>query len=576
MLPMMTPRGEDMRQRAWRLWDSHGWVVVGVGFLITFALGFTGFTRYDESTGVGWAVSTRAYLTIKLFTLEGGDLEGTVPWTLEVARWSGPLVVAGAAISTAATLLRRRAWGWGARRFTDHVVVVGLGGRGLRTARAVAEDGRDVLAIELDPDEPHVREARRLGIPVLIGDGADAARLRSARIDRARRMIVLVGDAEQGAAIADAVAALASEDPLKDEFCCYVSVTDAVAVREINGLLHAQGLPVRREFFSLEERAGTAIYDRWARLRVAEHPRVVVVGDTVTTRSVVATAARHLEALRTAGSASDLSVEWLVADADELRADLPGLHPLLGDGSVRVSVRSMVLRDTSSTVTEALESGEPSLVVVGQAADADVLAALTVAELRLRRTDAPVVAVTNGPRTLVTLVREHPRIEVFDVHAELCADDAIARGQLEAMARALHDGYLRQVEATLGTEERAAKPAYRTWDELSADLRGKNYSAARGIWGFLKECGYDVLPRSAGHDEVRAFPAATLHRLAGLEFTRWYRETHPGEPVPEWSSVGERDRVFTIDQMARVPVMLAAADLHVVDLGTAHGGDDRP
>ena len=182
----------------------------------------------------------------------------------------------------------------------------------------------------------------------------------------------------------------------------------------------------------------------------------------------------------------------------------------------------------SSTVTEALESGEPSLVVVGQAADADVLAALTVAELRLRRTDAPVVAVTNGPRTLVTLVREHPRIEVFDVHAELCADDAIARGQLEAMARALHDGYLRQVEATLGTEERAAKPAYRTWDVLSADLRGKNYSAARGIWGFLKECGYDVLPRSAGHDEVRAFPAATLHRLAGLEFTRWYRETHPG------------------------------------------------
>ena len=130
-------------------------------------------------------------------------------------------------------------WGWGARRFTDHVVVVGLGGRGLRTAQPWPRG--DVLAIELDPDEPHVREARRLGIPVLIGDGADAARLRSARIDRARRMIVLVGDAEQGAAIADAVAALASEDPLKDEFCCYVSVTDAVAVREINGLLARPG-----------------------------------------------------------------------------------------------------------------------------------------------------------------------------------------------------------------------------------------------------------------------------------------------------------------------------------------------
>jgi Trk K+ transport system NAD-binding subunit len=71
----------------------------------------------------------------------------------------------------------------------DHVIVVGLGTIGYRIVLALRARGIRVAAVEQQEQGRFVAAARELGIPVVIGDAADPANLRTLRIDRARGLV---------------------------------------------------------------------------------------------------------------------------------------------------------------------------------------------------------------------------------------------------------------------------------------------------------------------------------------------------------------------------------------------------
>ena len=71
---------------------------------------------------------------------------------------------------------------------SDHVIVVGLGQVGLRLCLLLRETGAAVVAIDDKPDGVNVGQARRLGIPVVIGRGADPSLLRRLSIDQAQAL----------------------------------------------------------------------------------------------------------------------------------------------------------------------------------------------------------------------------------------------------------------------------------------------------------------------------------------------------------------------------------------------------
>src|SRR5918992_2784266 len=68
---------------------------------------------------------------------------------------------------------------------SDHVIVVGLGQVGLRLCMLLRECGIAVVAIDDQPDGENVGHARQLGLPVVIGRGADSSLLRRLSLDRA-------------------------------------------------------------------------------------------------------------------------------------------------------------------------------------------------------------------------------------------------------------------------------------------------------------------------------------------------------------------------------------------------------
>jgi Trk K+ transport system NAD-binding subunit len=74
-------------------------------------------------------------------------------------------------------------------RLRDHVVVCGLGNVGFRLAQRLAEQGVPVVAIERDDDGRHVAAARRMGIPVVIGDATLTETLHAAQIETAQAVV---------------------------------------------------------------------------------------------------------------------------------------------------------------------------------------------------------------------------------------------------------------------------------------------------------------------------------------------------------------------------------------------------
>jgi voltage-gated potassium channel Kch len=85
---------------------------------------------------------------------------------------------------------------------SDHVVVVGLGQVGLRLCMLLREAGISVVALDDQPDGENVGHARRLGLPVVIGRGADPSLLRRLSLDRAIALAAVTADDLQNIKVA--------------------------------------------------------------------------------------------------------------------------------------------------------------------------------------------------------------------------------------------------------------------------------------------------------------------------------------------------------------------------------------
>jgi len=77
---------------------------------------------------------------------------------------------------------------------SDHVIVVGLGQVGLRLCILLRACGISVVAVDDQPDGENVGQARRLGVPVVIGRGADPSLLRRLSLDRAIALAAVTAD----------------------------------------------------------------------------------------------------------------------------------------------------------------------------------------------------------------------------------------------------------------------------------------------------------------------------------------------------------------------------------------------
>jgi voltage-gated potassium channel Kch len=135
---------------------------------------------------------------------------------------SGVMMLLSTALTAAATaglinrLLSRRLTTIVGRRTlprADHVIVVGMGQVGLRLCLLLRRRGVRAVGVERDGDAPNVHLAKRLGVPVVIGDGSERGLLVRLGAPRARALASVTSDDRVNIAVS--VAALAARDDLR-------------------------------------------------------------------------------------------------------------------------------------------------------------------------------------------------------------------------------------------------------------------------------------------------------------------------------------------------------------------------
>lgn len=194
-----TPAPPRATRSLWRplMWRLLAFATVYAVAVVGLAVG-VGVSERDLA---GAGLAQRAYYALGLFVLggldigtpEGGPVLGRA--MLWAAYFLAPLITVSALVETAVRLIGPLALRMGA--MSDHVVMGGAGRLTLLYVRRLRarDPDRTVVVVEQNPSHPFLGElTNEHGALVVIGDVAADAVLRTLRLDRAHRVVLLTGD----------------------------------------------------------------------------------------------------------------------------------------------------------------------------------------------------------------------------------------------------------------------------------------------------------------------------------------------------------------------------------------------
>lgn len=573
--------------------ERRQWQVLAVAWLLTLAFGFWAWTVQWASMGEPHSAADALYNALGLFTLNSGGSMSPLVWQLQVARFLAPAVAAFTAVKTIGLFLTAEVFRFRQRFARRHVVVCGLGRRGLRLALELHRAGHRVLVIERDQSAPLLENCREAQIKVITADATESHALRLARVDSASHVIAVCGADAVNAEIAAQTAALLERrkgPPLH----CLVHIVDGQLWR----LLREREFDtdtrrgLRLEFFNIFESGARAMLRRFPAFGDAdEPPHVLILGLGRLGEQVARRVAWQWHRRRRRGAAR-MRMTVIDREAEERCSALLQRCPQLADACDLVPHQADVCSPhfERCAFLEPQDGGRPvSIVYVCLQDDTRAFSAALTVHARLRG-GAPIVVTLDGDRGLAELLggSSVPTTEFADIHAfslldAACEADLVLRGTHERLARATHDLYVEE-QAAAGRDE-PANPMAAPWEDLPEDIKESNRGAADHIPVLLAAAEYAVEPLQDWDADLHRFSPVEMETMASLEHRRWMeeraaagwkfaagerdaaRKTSPY--LVEWDVLPDDVKQYDRATVARVPTLLADVGLQVQKTGTA-------
>jgi len=254
------------------LWRRHGWLIIGLLWIVALVLGYIGFARNALLQGRSPRFTDTAYRTLQLIPMNSGDVEGAT-WPLDAARFMIPSLVAWTAIRALLSLFHDRWQQFLLRTWRGHVIICGMSRKGWLLAQSFVARGDRVVAIEADKSHDLLDSCRKLGIVVLTGDATDPDLLRRAGTLRARNLIAVTDDDGVNAEVAVRAQEVLREATRKgrrsDYLTCTVHLVDPrlYELARTRELILEEGVPLRLELFNVFERGARLLWSKYGPVR---------------------------------------------------------------------------------------------------------------------------------------------------------------------------------------------------------------------------------------------------------------------------------------------------------------------
>jgi hypothetical protein len=585
----MLQRSPGWRHRARVWWRDYQWPVLLSLELAVLALGYAGFRRHAAATGLRLTAADSLYLTLQLITLESGSLVGPLNWQLELARFLVPAVTAYTAIAAAALLFRQHLQLLRLLFLRRHVVICGLGQKGALLAEGFRQRGADVVVIEHDESHPLIKPFRERGMIVLVGSGTDAGLLQKARLHRARALVAVTGDDGANAHIA-VHARVLNRKRRSNALTTVIHVVDPrlyelLRDQEI-GRGGEQGF--RLELFNVFERGARALLSEFPPFAIQGDtpPHVLVIGMGRLGENLIIQAARQWRERERDGRPRITVVDRdAPAQIERLCARYPQLAQSADLVPCEVLVDSAAYEAAGFLYTAEGRLASTVVYVLLPDETQAVKAALTLFH-KVRPQPLSIVVRISEDSGLAALIRDpagqRPALATFDLVGRTCTPEQVLGGTHEAIARSLHQAYVRR-QTELG-ETVESNPLLVPWQALPPAIQESNRQQVDLIGLQLESVGCEVVPLTDWDAAGFTLSDEEVELMARREHVRWHRErleegwrfapgpkdlerrTHPA--LLPWEQLPDDEKAKNRDSVSQLPAMLASAGFKVFRVRT--------
>jgi voltage-gated potassium channel Kch len=575
--PAPVERVRPMKRLARRV-DEFSWVVIGLIAAVATGLGIWGFSAFHDATD-------SVYHTVALFSFEF-PVSVKPNWQLEVARFLAPAAVAAAGAKAAFTLLGDRVDRFRAGRSRSHVVVCGLGRRGLRLVEAFRTQDYRVVAITPETTGPQATAARERGAFVISGDATDPLVLEAVGVDRARCLIVVGPSDERNLEVASQADRFVKGSRT---LTVIVHIDDPELCRALSerATWSETADRVSLEFVNVFERGARALLRRFPPFEGRSpdtDAHLLLVGLGQQGASVLVAAGRLWETL-TQNDGRRLRVTIVDRAARDSIDRIIVRHPQIGECDI-----DCVEIEPGSAAFEradflAARDGRPAVTHAYVCLD-DHLRGLSTGLTLLRRLEPrPIPVIVQVPSEAESagrflnpgwLLHESPGLHVVGLIEETCTPELLLDTTIETLARAQHENYVRGLlDSGLRSE---ASAHLGPWDELDDWVREENRAWANDIGHKLDVIDCELRVLDDWGLPLVELDDREVELLAQLEHERWMerrfglgwrhdgrrddaRRLHP-DLVP-WESLSRRSKEIDRRSAAYLPVLLARAGFQI-------------
>jgi len=579
-----------------KLWEDLKWFFIGALWITVFVLGYIGTRKHFALSGDVRSFFDPIYRAFQLFMLDDSMIllepGPGLPWEFELARFLMPFVAAGTVFMAVISVFRKEIKKIQLKCLKNHVVVCGLGRKGLLLAKGFRDQGYKVVIIEQDDNNPFAEQCEDFGAFLLYGDATYLEMLKKARVHKAKYVVTITGDDGTNAEIAVRSWELVRNDSSRIQTCfAHITNPELCALLRERELMSEMVDNFRLEFFNIFDAAAKALVEKYPPFdnQTGDTPHVLIVG------------------LGRMGESVTLQVvhRWW----KEYKKSKTPIRVSLIDREAETKVLKLKLRypqffDASDVRTYNIDLDSPEFTPLAFLSDASSLTAVYVCLDNDSKSLASGLALLQGLsnqfiRIVVRMVHDaglaalllceearssskYSRLYAFGMLDCVCQPDRLIGGTHETLAIAIHNEYLLQQKETGLSAE--INPSLVPWHKLTEDLRESCRRQADHLGKKLATIGYNIEPLRDWNAEFFEFTDPEINKLAKMEHERFVKErlesgwtysfgpkdlkkrTNPALISWDHPDLDDKERDKTLNMVKKIPVFLARAgfQLHIV------------
>jgi len=578
----------DSRRKGWRKnlnqwWKNYQWWVMLLGVIGVFILGYIGFLKAGRTL-----FTDILYRIFQLFVLRF-DTAITPAWALEIARWLAPAIAGYTAAKALAVVFREQFQLLKIRLWKGHIIICGLGNKGLLLSLKFKDYGKKIVVIELDEENDNIKECRDKGIIVLSGNAMALYILCRAGLKKARYLFSVCGQDNINAKIAFQIRNLIS-DKKRKPLTCIIHIIDPQLCRLIKEreFETKKNNSSRLEFLNLFDMAAKALINfspPFVERKETQSlsPHVLIVGTGSMGESLVVHLAKEWTEL--AGKAHKKFKISIIDKSAEKKQQLlylryPRLKEICEIIPLEMDIDSPQFEEGKFLFSG---SGECNLTIIYICLDNESFAlstALTLHQL-LREHDIPIVVRMNSETGLADLIKGEAhglsRLHGFGLMDSVLDPELLLMGTHETLAQAIHEEYLKdQLEKGESPESNTSVVP---WAELSESLKESSRRQADFLGVKLKEIDCYIIPMTEWNPKLIEFTTEEIEWMSKKEHDHWLEERlnygwkyAPGKKntrkktspslIP-WDQLSEEEKNKDRNFVRKMPVFLAKAGFQI-------------